>query len=167
MITYITGGERSGKSSFAHELVMKKCENPVFLATARVLDKEMEYRVERHKNQRDATWQLIEEPLLLSKHDLTGRTVLLDCITLWLANVFFEHKTDLNDSLEWVKHEWKQFVLQDFDLFVVSNEIGMGLHGLSEETRKFTQLQGFTNQFIAEMADKAWFMVSGIPMKLK
>ncbi len=167
MITYITGGERSGKSSFAQKLALNRCENPVFLATARILDLEMENRVEHHKIQRSENWQVIEEPLNLSHHSLLKRTVLLDCITLWLANIFYDNSTDLNVSLNWAKNEWKTFVSQDFDLIVVSNEIGMGLHGMSEESRKFTQLQGFTNQYIAEMADEAWFMVSGIPMRLK
>jgi len=167
MITYITGGERSGKSSFAQKIVLNRSKNPVFLATARILDKEMEARVARHRIERDASWELIEEPLHISKHKLTNRTVLLDCITLWLTNVFYKNKSDLQVSTEWAKNEWKEFTSQDFELIVVSNEIGMGLHGNSEEARLFTQLQGFINQYVAATADEAWLMVSGIPIKLK
>ena len=167
MITYITGGERSGKSSFAQKLVQKKTSNPVFLATARILDKEMEDRVKKHRADRDGTWQLVEEPLYLSNHKLEGRAVLLDCVTLWLTNVFFLHHANMDDSLDWIKEEWPKLTAQVSDLVVVSNEIGMGLHGLSEESRKFTQLHGFVNQNIAQMADEAWLLVSGIPVKLK
>jgi adenosylcobinamide kinase/adenosylcobinamide-phosphate guanylyltransferase len=166
-ITFITGGQRSGKSSFAQRLAEEKSESPVYLATAHIWDEDFKSRVIRHQSDRGEQWQTIEEEIEISKHDLAGRVVLLDCITLWLTNIFYENKNDVDASLVSAQKEWNKFIAQDFTLIVVSNEIGMGVHAENEIARKFADLQGWVNQYIAQSAHEVQLMISGIPVKIK
>ncbi len=166
-ITFITGGQRSGKSSFAQQLAEKQSENPVYLATARIWDEDFNERVKRHQSDRGEQWKTIEEEVEISKHDFTCETVLMDCVTLWLTNIFYENKNDVNKSLEIAKNEWNKFIEKDFNLIVVSNELGMGVHPENEVARKFADLQGWMNQYIARLANEVILMVSGIPVKVK
>ena len=85
-IILITGGQRSGKSSKAEELALSLSDNPVYLATAHIWDDEFRERVQRHQERRGPQWTNIEEEIYLSRHDLTGRVVVIDCVTLWLTN---------------------------------------------------------------------------------
>lgn len=166
-IIFITGGQRSGKSSYAQRLAENLSANPLYLATARHWDEDFEQRIRRHQADRGEMWQTLEEERRLSAHNLSGRVVLLDCITLWLTNIFHENEYQLNPSLEEAKAEWDKFIEQDFTLIVVSNEIGMCLHAPDETSRHFTDLQGWMNQHIAKNADRVFLCVSGIPMKIK
>lgn len=166
-IIFITGGQRSGKSRFAQKLTEEYSANPLYLATARRWDDDFEQRIRRHQADRGEQWETIEEEKRLSSLSLAGRTVLLDCITLWLTNIFHDNSYNLDAALEEAKSEWNGFIQQDFRLIVVSNEIGMGLHAPDEASRHFTDLQGWVNQHIAASADKAYMMVSGIPLQLK
>ncbi len=166
-ITFITGGARSGKSSFAQRLAEDQSEKPIYLATARIWDEDFAQRVKRHQDDRNERWQTVEEEKELSKHDFSGETVLLDCITLWLTNYFHDSGYQLNNALDAAKAEWKKFVEQEMDLIVVSNELGMGVHPENEMARKFADLQGWMNQFIAAQADTVYLMVSGIGIKIK
>ena len=90
-IILITGGERSGKSVYAEQLALRLSEQPVYMATARIWDEEFRQRVRIHRERRGAQWTNIEEEKYLSRHDLTGRTVLVDCVTLWTTNFFFDY----------------------------------------------------------------------------
>ncbi|ASB49585.1 bifunctional adenosylcobinamide kinase/adenosylcobinamide-phosphate guanylyltransferase [Alkalitalea saponilacus] len=166
-ITLITGGQRSGKSSYAQKLAEEACEKPVYLATARYWDEDFTERIRRHQSDRGEQWETVEEDTYLSKLNITGRTVLLDCITLWLTNLFHDSNYNPEKALELAKQEWDQFVQNENHLLVVSNEIGMGIHGGAEISRKFTDIHGWMNQHIAEQADEVILMVSGIPMKIK
>ncbi len=166
-ITLITGGQRSGKSSFAQRLAEEKSDRPVYLATAKIWDEDFKNRVERHKSDRGDNWQTIEENKQISKHDLKNKTVLLDCVTLWLNNFFFDSKYDVEKSLTAAKSEWDNFIKQKFNLIVVTNELGMGIHSENETSRKFTDLQGWMNQYIASLANNVYFMISGISTKIK
>lgn len=85
-IILITGGQRSGKSTKAEALALSLSTNPVYVATAKVWDEEFRERVRRHQERRGPEWTNIEEELYLSRHDLTGRVVVVDCVTLWLTN---------------------------------------------------------------------------------
>lgn len=167
MIYYITGGERSGKSRYAMELALKLSGNPVYIATARQWDKDFQKRIDRHKSERDERWQNIEEEKYLSNLELTGQVAVMDCITLWLTNFYADTKHNVEESLTQAKNEFDKFTQQDFTLIVISNEIGMGVHADSEIGRKFVELQGWINQYIANKADKAILMVSGLPLTLK
>ncbi len=166
-ITFITGGQRSGKSRYAQELAEKKSDEPVYLATAHIWDADFEQRVKRHQSDRGEKWTTIEEEIEIGSLTLDGKTVLLDCITLWLTNIFYKNKSDVNQSLEKAKEVWENFVKKDITLIVVSNELGMGVHPENELARKFADLQGWMNQHIAQTADEVFLMVSGIPVKIK
>ena len=166
-ITLITGGARSGKSSFAQRMAEAASPNPVYLATSRVWDDDFRRRIERHQHDRGPHWINIEEEKQLSACKVEGQTVLLDCITLWLTNIFFDNQFDMERSLDEAKAEWSRFVQKDMNLIVVSNELGMGVHPIEESARKFADLQGWINQHIAKAADAVYLLVSGIPVKIK
>ena len=167
MIYYITGGQRSGKSSFGQKLALSLSDNPVYLATSRHWDGEYEKRIDRHKADRDERWTNVEEEKHIGKLEFDQRVVLVDCVTLWLTNFFVDTKNNVDQSLQLAKSEFDALTTQNSDFIFISNEIGMGTHAHTEIGRKFTDLQGWMNQFIAEKSDQAWLMVSGIPMKLK
>ena len=166
-ITFITGGARSGKSRFAQQLAEQRSDCPVYLATARVWDDDFAARIRRHRADRDQRWETMEEEKWLSRHDLSGRTVVLDCVTLWLTNFFYDNGSEAELTLEEAKREWKAFIAREMDLIVVSNELGMGVHPENEAARKFADLQGWMNQFIAEDAGEVYLMLSGIAVKLR
>lgn len=172
-IILITGGQRSGKSSKAEELALSLSPNPVYVATAHIWDEEFHERVRKHQDRRGPQWTNIEEELYLSRHDLTGRVAVIDCVTLWLTNFITpdsgETKKGLNidEILSAAKAEFDAFTQHDATYIFVTNEIGSG--GVSENAlqRKFTDLQGWMNQYIASKADEVILMVSGIPVKVK
>ena len=166
-IILITGGQRSGKSSFAEQKALSFSSHPVYMATARVWDDEFRLRVERHQKNRGPQWTNIEEEKELSKHALDGRVVVVDCITLWCTNFFFDLNSDVQASLAAVKSEFDKLVAQEATFLFVTNVIGLG--GVSENRlqRRFTDLQGWANQYIASFADEVYLMVSGIPVKIK
>ncbi|WP_372776124.1 bifunctional adenosylcobinamide kinase/adenosylcobinamide-phosphate guanylyltransferase [Mangrovibacterium sp.] len=166
-ITLITGGARSGKSSFAQQMAEAKSNRPVYLATARIWDEDFAERVKRHQADRDERWENVEEEKQLSKHDFSGKVVLMDCVTLWLTNFFHDSDYKLDQALEAAKAEWENFIRQDMELIVVTNELGMGVHPEHETARKFADLQGWVNQHIAKAADSVYLLVSGIPVKIK
>ncbi|CAM1362905.1 Adenosylcobinamide kinase /adenosylcobinamide-phosphate guanylyltransferase [Tenacibaculum sediminilitoris] len=167
MIYYISGGERSGKSSYAQKLAESLSDTPIYLATSRIWDEDFKQRVNRHISDRDERWTTVEEEKWLSNVISEKQTVVVDCVTLWLTNFFVDTKYDIEKALEIAKEEINKLVKINANIIIISNEIGMGLHANSESGRKFTQLQGWTNQHIAKLADKATFMVSGLPLTLK
>jgi adenosylcobinamide kinase/adenosylcobinamide-phosphate guanylyltransferase len=168
MIYLITGGERSGKSSYAQNLALQLSGSPIYVATARKWDADFENRIDRHQKERDERWNNIEEEKYLSKIDFTQKVALIDCVTLWLTNFFTDHKYDVTLSLEEAKKEFLAIANQEnATLIIVTNEIGMGVHAETHIGRKFTELQGWMNQFLASNADKVVLMVSGIPVKIK
>ena len=165
-VVLITGGARSGKSRYAEELALSLSKNPVYVATAHVWDEEFRERVKKHQERRGPEWTNIEEEMLLSRHDLTGRVAVIDCVTLWCTNDFFQMQ-EVDASLEALKAEFDKFTAKDATYIFVTNEIGMG--GVSDNAvqRKFTDLQGWINQYVASKADEVVLMVSGIPVKVK
>ena len=166
-VVLITGGSRSGKSSHAEKLALELSENPVYLATARIWDEEFRERVRRHRARRGAQWTNIEEEKFLSRHDLAGRVIVVDCLTLWCTNFFFDLESDVDRALEAAKAEFDRFTAQDATFIFVTNEIGMGGTSDNEIQRKFTDLQGWMNQYVAASADEVILMVCGIPVKIK
>ena len=166
-IILITGGQRSGKSTKAEELALSLSPNPVYMATAHIWDEEFRERVRKHQERRGPQWTNIEEETQLSLHDMTGRVIVIDCVTLWLTNFFFANNSDVDKSLELAKAEFDKFTEPDATYIFVTNEIGLG--GVSENAiqRKFTDLEGWMNQYIASKADEVILMVSGIPIKIK
>lgn len=166
-IILITGGARSGKSSYAEKMALSLSTHPVYLATARIWDEEFRQRVLRHQRDRGPEWENIEEEKELSRHHLTERVILIDCVTLWCTNFLFDSQADIDPLLEEIKAEFDRFTAQDATFIFVTNEIGLGGTSPNDLQRKFTDLVGWVNQYIAAKADDVYFMVSGLPMKLK
>lgn len=166
-IHLITGGERSGKSSYAERLALEADPNPIYLATARIWDDEFRQRVQLHQARRGAEWENIEEEKYPSRHSLEGRVVLLDCVTLWATNYFFDNGGEVEPALSLLIEEFDRLAETDSHLIIVSNEIGLGGTSPDAVQRRFTSLQGWFNQHIAKRANKVTLMVSGIPLQVK
>ena len=166
-IILITGGARSGKSTYAERLALSLSTNPVYMATARVTDREFAQRVRIHQERRGKEWTNIEEDRELSRHDVGGRTVLIDCVTMWCSNFFFDHDGQIQPTLEAVEREFDRFTAQDATFIFVTNEIGMGGTSANDLQRHFTDLLGWVNQYVAARADEVVLMVSGIPVRVK
>ncbi len=167
MIYFITGGERSGKSGHAQKLALELSDSPLYIATSRILDEDYKKRVDRHIADRDERWTTIEEDKHIGRIELDGKVAVIDCITLWLTNYFMDEKNNVEQSLKQAKAEIDKLIEKDSTLIIISNEIGMGVHANTESGRKFTELQGWMNQYIAKKADKVMLMVSGIPVLIK
>lgn len=166
-IILITGGQRSGKSSYAQQLALSYSASPVYLATSRIWDEEHRKRIDRHKLERGEEWTTIEEEKELSEYDFSDKTVLIDCVTLWATNYFFDLDSDVQRSLDELKIEFDRLINQDACFIFVTNEIGMGEMSQNDLQRKFADLQGWLNQYIAGKSDTVYMMVSGIPLKVK
>ncbi|TRX70992.1 bifunctional adenosylcobinamide kinase/adenosylcobinamide-phosphate guanylyltransferase [Carboxylicivirga sp. M1479] len=166
-VILITGGQRSGKSSYAQKLALQMSDNPIYMATSRIWDEEHQERIKRHQADRGAEWTNIEEDKKLSKHPIAGRVVLIDCVTLWLTNYFFDNDSNIDLSLQEAKNEFNKLLQQEATFIFVSNEIGLGGMPADPIQRKFTDLQGWMNQHIAQAAVEVYMMVSGIPLKVK
>ncbi|CAM4004278.1 MULTISPECIES: bifunctional adenosylcobinamide kinase/adenosylcobinamide-phosphate guanylyltransferase [Flavobacterium] len=168
MFYLITGGERSGKSGYGQDLALSLSKNPMYVATARNWDGDFQKRIDRHQSDRDENWVNIEKEKHLSEIDFSGKVAMIDCVTLWLTNFFVDTKNDVELCLEQAKKEIELVLQQeDITIIIITNEIGMGVHAATHVGRKFTELQGWMNQYLAKKADKVVLMVSGIPVPVK
>lgn len=168
----VTGGQRSGKSEFAESLALKLSgtERPVYVATAQVAegDEEFARRVERHRQRRGERWISIEEPLRLSRIEFdAGSIVLIDCLTLWATNAFFETAMDIDLALRLVDDEFTKLAERDATIIIVTNEVGLGGISADAMQRQFADLQGAANSNIARRANDVYMIISGIPVKIK
>lgn len=164
----VTGGQRSGKSLFAESLALSLADKPVYLATARIYDAEMQHRVEEHKRRREAKWKNIESPLYISGHSFSKNdVVLVDCITMLATNWFLEKNESIEETLIALKEEINLLMASDATFIIVTNEIGLGGISGNEMLRKFVDVQGEINQYVASLADEVYMMISGIPIKIK
>jgi len=166
-IILVTGGQRSGKSRYAQELALSLSPNPVYVATSRIWDENFRQRVLRHQSDRGPMWTNIEEEKHLGSLSLANRVVVIDCVTLWATNFFFDNNSNIDQSLEELKKEFEQLTQQSATFIFITNEIGMGGHAENEVQRKFTDMQGWLNQHIASKANEVVLMVSGIALKVK
>ncbi len=167
MIIFITGGARSGKSSYAQQMALLLSDNPIYVATAKVWDDDFEKRVKRHKNERDERWTNYEEQRNVSTLPLENKVCIIDCVTLWLTNFFIDSKNDIDASLSLFKAQIDALYKKQGTFIIISNEIGMGVHAETEIGRKFTDLQGWANQYAVTKASKVILMVSGIAVIIK
>ncbi|MDE5793831.1 MAG: bifunctional adenosylcobinamide kinase/adenosylcobinamide-phosphate guanylyltransferase [Muribaculaceae bacterium] len=164
----VTGGQRSGKSVFAENLALQLSEHPTYLATARVLDKEMENRVAIHKERRKDVWRNIEAPLYADVISFEEKeVVLIDCLTLWATNWFFEKNEDVNGAALALKEQIESLHKKDATFIIVTNEVGLGGVSANSMQRKFADLQGDVNQYVASIAEEVYLTISGIPVKIK
>ena len=166
-IILITGGQRSGKSSYAEKLALSLSSNPIYMATSRIWDEEFRQRVIKHQKRRGPEWTNIEEEKELSRHQVDGRVVLIDCVTLWATNYFFDLDSDVDLLLQALKQEFDAFTAQNATFIFVTNEIGSGAVFDNPIPRRFSDLQGWMNQYIASQAHQVYLMVSGIPVLIK
>lgn len=166
-VTLILGGARSGKSKFAEKIVLDMGLNPFYLATGRALDDEMVDRIAIHKERRGAQWETIEEPLALSdalmQTDFDGRAILVDCLTLWVTNLMMA-KADVEVECE---HLANTLLKMNVPVVLVSNEVGLSVIPENKMAREFRDYAGLVNQKIAKIANEAYFIAAGLPLKLK
>ena len=167
MIVLVTGGTRSGKSRYAQQRAKQLHTTPVYVATARVWDDDFKQRIVRHQQERGPEWSNFETEKYVSALPLTNRVVVIDCVTLWLTNFFVDHQQNIERALREFQQEIDKLEAQQATFIIITNEIGMGLHADTEVGRKFVDLQGWANQYIASKADEVIFMVSGIPLQVK
>lgn len=166
-ITFITGGARSGKSSLAMTLASKIKGKKAFIATLKPLDKEMHERVKMHISKRPKGWDTYEEPLkpgiCLKNLGSKYSAIVLDCLTLYLSNIMHKEMD--------IEKEIKRFIRaikgSGSNIFIVSNEVGMGIVPENKMARRFRDMAGMLNQKVAQIADKVYLVVSGIPIKIK
>ena len=170
-IYYVTGGARSGKSSFALQLAAPYVKR-VFLATAEPFDGEMQRRIGKHREERGEQFTTVEEPIALDRalRELPAGTdvVLLDCLTVWTGNLM--HYGEGKGEVE-IEKQVERFLdalrHPPCDIILVSNEVGMGIVPENAMARRFRDITGIINQRVASLATEAWLLCSGMPLRLK
>lgn len=166
-VTFVVGAARSGKSAYAERLVHASGLARHYVATASAGDDEMAERIAAHRARRGRGWTTHEVTTgigaVLDGHGLKGNVVLVDCLTLWLANLMSEGRQveqetgTLLDAL----------ARADGAVVLVSNEVGAGIVPANELARRFRDRQGRLNQRIAEAADNVVLVAAGLPLPLK
>jgi adenosylcobinamide kinase / adenosylcobinamide-phosphate guanylyltransferase len=165
MITLVLGGTRSGKSRYAQQLARQLSERPLYVATSRPWDADHQARIARHQRERGPEWRTVECELELDSLPLDGEVAVIDCVTLWLTNLFSD--ADVERCLARARAIIDRLTERRAQLFLVSNELGQSLHAPTEIGRKFVDLQGLVNQHIAARAQNVAWMVAGIASYVK
>lgn len=173
----VTGGVRSGKSSFAESLAGKLGKKIAFIATAQALDREMEERIAQHRSARPLYWKTIEEPYQVQKiireNSKRMDVILLDCLTLLVSNLMQDYREenfnqDLADKImKAVDEIIRESLKCQGTVIVVSNEVGLGLVPVNPMGRFFRDILGKANQRVAAKSDLVYLLVAGIPMQIK
>ena len=169
-IIFVLGGARSGKSTFALELAKIEKRKVAFIATCQALDKEMAERIKLHKKTRPRHWQSFEEPygvsVLLNKIGVKFEVILIDCLTLLVSNLMLKglKKEDIQKEVSNIL----SFIYKNKNkAIIVSNEVGLGIVPQNKLARDFRDTAGRINQDVARESDEVFFMLSGIPIKIK
>lgn len=165
-LTFVLGGAASGKSQVAEKVLLSSALRPVYLATARIWDKEMQSKVDLHRARRDITWTTVNAPTRIDpplRAATADQAVLLDCATMWLSNVMLD-ELDLDQA--------QADLLAALDtcaapVVVVSNEVGQGIVPDNALSRRFREAQGRLNIALAAQADTVLHVVAGLPQVLK
>ena len=175
--TLITGGARSGKSRLAQEMALKSGGPVIFVATAEAGDEEMKERIERHRRNRPADWRTLEVTTHLGRHITQNigkaRTVIIDCITLLVSNVFQENQSITDAALlekavvAEIEGLIKCIKRSDARFIIVTNEVGLGIVPADRVSRLYRDFLGMANRLLAENADEVIFMAAGIPVNIK
>lgn len=167
----ILGGAKSGKSSFALNVCNSLDRERIFLATAQAFDQEMEERIRRHQAERGSGWRTIEEPINVAETigslDSEDTVILLDCLTLWLNNLYMEYGEDPEAIDETIEKLARQLADIRGAVVVVSNEVGMGIVPDNQLSRTYRDTAGSMNQRIASLAGKVVAVIAGLPIVLK
>ena len=166
-LTLVLGGARSGKSRHAETLVEGFGGTPLYVATAEPRDDEMRRRIAQHRARRGSRWTTIEEPLALAPTLLEcvrgGQPVLVDCLTLWLANVLEAGRAAAAESDALVA----SLARLPGPVVLVANEVGLGIVPGNALARQFRDDAGRLNRDIAALADRVVFIAAGLPLILK
>lgn len=174
-IVLVTGGARSGKSVFAENYISKVGKKIAYIATAQILDEEMEHRIQLHRSRRPANWQTYEacyhaEDVL---RNVTADAVLFDCLTLYTSNLL------LSDSAPESVEQRYQYIMEGIDnllaaarecsavVVFVTNEVGMGIVPDNKLAREYRDIVGVVNQKVAQAADEVFLVVSGLAVEIK
>ena len=162
----VTGGARSGKSSFAEKRTKQLGSSLMYIATSEIIDSEMEKRVAEHQARRGSEWQTLHAPLklaeALSETDGKG-PCLVDCLTIWLNNLIFHNE----DTIVATKELIKVLEQRSDPVVLVTNEVGSGIVPENALARRFRDEAGRMNQIISQVADEVYLSVSGIPLQIK
>ena len=163
-LIFVTGGARSGKSSFALEKARELGGDDVtFVATAERSDDEMTERIAWHQLERPLAWKTIEAPREIDLSNLKSRVVVLDCLSLFVSNLLLDGLAE-STILKRIQSILESRIQT---LMVVSNEVGMGIVPEYSLGRQYRDLLGRANQWVARASTQAYFLVAGIPMRLK
>ena len=162
----VTGGARSGKSSFAEKRTKQLGSSLMYIATSEIIDSEMEKRVAEHQARRGSEWQTLNAPLklteALSETDGKG-PCLVDCLTIWLNNLIFHNE----DTIVATKELIKVLEQRSDPVVLVTNEVGSGIVPENALAKRFRDEAGRMNQIISQVADEVYLSVSGIPLQIK
>lgn len=173
LIELILGGARSGKSAYAERQAQASGLPVTYIATAQVYDAEFGQRVAHHQARRPADWALVEEPYFvaetLARQASAGRCLIVDCLTLWLAQwICPDCKPPQSSSWEAQRTALLEILpTLPGRILLVSNEVGMGIVPLGEINRRFQDEQGRLNQALAGICDQVSFVAAGLPLPLK
>jgi len=171
---FILGGARSGKSRYAQELAAKLSKKVLFVATGEALDEEMQARIDEHRKARPRRWRTLEIATgigkQIEKQIGDAEVVIIDCLTLLVSNLLGD-KLDYPTAEKQALAEINQLVAcmdrLDASFIIVSNEVGMGLVPETKLGRLYRDLLGRVNQFVAQHANEVYFMLAGMPMRVK
>ena len=176
-IILVTGGARSGKSSFAEKLALKIGDGrAAYVATAQIFDDEMKFRVEVHKSRRGENWRTFEAPFAaeekISEAAETFDAILFDCVTLYVSNFLCTAETDdekfLYDKLRGLIQKLIDAAkISEATTIFVSNEVGAGIVPENKLARRFRDLSGLANQMLAAEAEKVFLTVAGLAVDVK
>jgi adenosyl cobinamide kinase/adenosyl cobinamide phosphate guanylyltransferase len=163
--TLVIGGARSGKSSLALRLASASSRPVTFVATAQAGDDDMTARIDRHRAERPSQWRTVEEPLdvhrsLDDSHGTDDAFVIIDCVTMWVANLIFADRSDA-DIRAMAIDLGTRLAERAAPAVVISNEVGMGIHPETELGRRYRDLLGWVNSDLAAVAERSVLMVAG------
>lgn len=178
MITLVTGGARSGKSSFAESFYKGK-KDVVYIATSRVEDDEMKVRVEMHKSSRPLYWRTFEDSYNLYNAVGDEKYYLLDCVTVLTSNIMFDMSKGIdiidkqlerkieNEVIQIIQELIEKIKNSEYELVMVTNEVGCSIVPDNHIARVYRDIVGRVNQRIANICDDVYAVFCGIPIKLK
>lgn len=179
----VTGGARSGKSTYAEHLAKEMGSDILYIATSIPFDDEMKLRIKKHREQRPSGWDTLEaysglDEKMADRLD-DKQAVLVDCMTIMTTNLMMERCSDWDNLTAQVTQDMEQYTVRevqklletakkaDIPFILVTNEVGMGVVPEYASGRLFRDIAGRVNQIIAREADEVYLCVSGIPVKIK
>lgn len=177
-IVLVTGGARSGKSTFAEEKVKSYGEDILYIATSIAFDDGMKDRIKKHRMQRPEHWETLERYKEFNKIEIRNYDgIIVDCITLMVSNILLEYAGDFDkisveeiDDIEksiFIEIDYFLESLKGQNIVLVTNEVGMGLVPSYKLGGIFRDIAGRVNQYLAKKSEEVYVTISGIPLKIK